>query len=82
MHLIVEAERSEALARGMQSFKIAAAKRPVDFFSSGPTFQGWKEGPVPLPKGYEPLPVAKPKGWLLREGWRRAGEVSLRDEPR
>jgi hypothetical protein len=26
--------------------------------------------------------VRRPQGWLLREGWKKAGELSARDVPR
>jgi REP element-mobilizing transposase RayT len=54
----------------------------VDYFSTGPGFLGWKEGVVPLPAGYEPLPTAVPETWLLTDGWRRGGgEISMRAVP-
>src|SRR5262245_1639747 len=54
---------------------------PVDYYSSGPRFDGWKEGAVDMPAGYRPLPVARPRTWLLAVGWRRAGEISMRAVP-
>lgn len=58
----------------------------LDPFSSGLSFPGWKELEDQLwrwrpPDGYLPLPVALPRTWLLREGWRRAGGISLFDVP-
>ena len=53
----------------------------VDYFSNGPTFDGWREGMVDLPHGYRPLPVARARTWLLRVGWRKAGSISQRAMP-
>jgi REP element-mobilizing transposase RayT len=53
----------------------------VDYFSSGPVFTGWDEGPQPLPSGYQPLPVRGARTWLLSTGWRKAGSISLRARP-
>lgn len=58
----------------------------VDYFSSGPSFTGWREleaGHVldPVPETYVPLPVARPQTWLLSVGWRKAGTISMHDVP-
>jgi REP element-mobilizing transposase RayT len=55
----------------------------VDPYSSGVAFVGWKEHPEPwpIPPGYEPLPVARPRSWLLRAGWRGQGAISLFETP-
>ena len=45
----------------------------VDYFSTGPSFRGWKEGVASMPDGYEPLPTGGPESWLLGVGWRRGG---------
>jgi REP element-mobilizing transposase RayT len=63
---------------------LAARSWRVDPYSSGISFDGWKEhpGPWPVPDGYEPLPVAKPTCWLLRAGWRQRGRtISLFETP-
>jgi REP element-mobilizing transposase RayT len=49
----------------------------VDYFSSGPTFDGWAEPKPPLPRRYEPLPTSPPATWLLRTGWRKHGPISM-----
>ncbi len=58
----------------------------VDPYSSGGVFPDWQErinapflasGP-PL---YDPLAVAPPQTWLLREGWKRHGLISYREIP-
>lgn len=48
------------------------ARAQVDRYSSGVLFDGWagKTRPFELPAGYEPLPVAGAKTWLLTTGWR------------
>jgi REP element-mobilizing transposase RayT len=54
----------------------------VDYFSSGPSFGGWKEGAASVPIGYEPLPTSVPESWLLLGGWMRGGgEISMRAVP-
>ena len=67
---------------------------PLDPYSSAAAFSGWREGvdaanrlltrpprawPVELAE--DPLPVCRPHSWLLRDGWRLGGEVSLREMP-
>lgn len=47
-----------------------------DPFSSGATFDGWREA--------EPVAAtvtSRPETWLLREGWRRRGTLSLGSVP-
>ncbi|HEX5633028.1 MAG TPA: transposase [Gemmatimonadales bacterium] len=55
----------------------------VDPYSSGVAFPGWAgvEGWFAWPPGYEPLPVSWPRTWLLTTGWRRWGEIGLREVP-
>jgi hypothetical protein len=44
----------------------------VDPASSGPWFSGWRPG-VRLPEAIGPPPVASPRTWLARQGWKRLG---------
>ena len=58
----------------------------VDWFSSAPMFAGWQEDAdeaflMRHPPTYEPLMVRRPRTWLMREGWKRAGAISQRDVP-
>ncbi len=58
----------------------------VDPFSSAISFPGWRElDNTPWmwkPRdSYDPLPVWKPRSWLLWIGWKRAGQISARDIP-
>jgi REP element-mobilizing transposase RayT len=58
----------------------------VDPFSSGILFPDWKEleGKAvmwPWRDTYDPLMVRRAQGWLLSEGWKKAGELSARDVP-
>ena len=56
----------------------------VDPFSSGPSFEGWRdlgEALDVLPDSYEPLPVWHPKTWLLAEGWKLYGLISTTEIP-
>ena len=57
----------------------------VDYYSSGPSFDGWAEldhSPflVQTPD-YPRLSVCRPRTWLLRTGWRQAGPISMRSIP-
>jgi REP element-mobilizing transposase RayT len=49
----------------------------VDYFSSGPTWDGWAETRPPLPRAYEPLETSAPATWLLRTGWMKRGQISM-----
>jgi REP element-mobilizing transposase RayT len=59
----------------------------VDPFSSGISFPDWAELQDralmwPIRETYDPLMVRRPRSWLLREGWRRAGgPISAREVP-
>jgi REP element-mobilizing transposase RayT len=53
----------------------------IDPFSSASSFDGWREPLDPWPETYEPLPVWKPKVWLLTEGWKLYGLISTRETP-
>ena len=144
IHLLVEADHEQALARGIQGLEIAAARRlnaaitverrlparrrglvfvgryhaeiiktprqarhalayvlnnwrrhredlagaaqrraAIDPYASGAVFDGWRDPPASLgfPADYQPLPVAAPRSWLLRVGWRRHGPIGVRDVP-
>jgi hypothetical protein len=55
------------------------AVRGIDPCSSARWFDGWRSpiGPV-----VEPSPVARPRTWLLRIGWRRRGLLDIEELPR
>ena len=59
----------------------------VDWFSNAAMFPDWaeyQEGEYALwegPATYEPLVVFRPKTWLLREGWKKVGEISTLEIP-
>jgi REP-associated tyrosine transposase len=88
VHLLVEAEGTQALGRGMQGLGIRLAKainrkhgaigRGIDPCSSGAWFGGWRDGVEP---SLEPAPVARPQTWLLRVGWRRSGPIGVDEAP-
>jgi REP element-mobilizing transposase RayT len=50
----------------------------VDEFSSARWFAGWAKPPE-MPE--EPSPVAQPRTWLARVGWRRLGAVRAGERP-
>jgi putative transposase len=63
-----------------------AVKWLVDPFSSGAGFPDWKELEDQhfmwkVRATYEPLMVRRPETWLLREGWKRHGAISVHDVP-
>ena len=49
----------------------------VDPYSSGPWFDGWKQGIVLAGDG----PGTRARTWLLREGWRRHGLIGIQESP-
>ena len=53
----------------------------VDPYSSAADFLGWKElrgsGQFERDGGFERVPLATPRLWLTREGWKRGGELSV-----
>jgi hypothetical protein len=51
----------------------------VDPASSGPWFQGWREGIIAFARS--PAPVARAATWLLRVGWRRHGLLDPSEVP-
>jgi len=57
----------------------------VDYYSSGPAFDGWKElehSPFLFQTpDYPRLSVSRPRTWLLSKGWRKAGPISMREVP-
>jgi REP element-mobilizing transposase RayT len=72
--------RRHGLDRGMETMFWE-----VDYYSSGPGFDGWQElDESPFlyeTPDYSRLSVCRPRTWLLRTGWRRAGNISMRDVP-
>ena len=52
----------------------------LDVASSGAWFDGWMRPPL-LPEAPGASAVARPRGWLLREGWRRQGLVDPAEVP-
>ena len=54
----------------------------IDPFSTAPSFGAWRSSPVnDWPPTYEALPVAPPKTWLLREGWKMYGLIDPEEVP-
>ena len=62
---------------------LAQRRAPIDPYSSGISFDGWRDHPTPFafPRGYLPLPVSSPDSWLLTTGWRRHGAIGLHEVP-
>ena len=62
----------------------AQRRAHVDPYSSGILFDGWRDAPARffVPEGYEPLPVAGARSWLLTTGWRLHHPlIGLREVP-
>ena len=57
--------------------QVIAPDVPIDVFSSGMFFDGWRELRLEDFEVNEPPPLAKAKTWLLRKGWRRHGLITL-----
>ncbi len=54
----------------------------VDPFSTAVHFEGWNDlHETGFSASYEPLPVWKPKTWLLSDGWRMYGLVPTSERP-
>ena len=54
----------------------------LDKYSSAISFTGWLErSNWPFPADYDPLPVCRPTTWLLREGWKLHGPISIYERP-
>lgn len=49
-----------------------------DPYSSGAWFEGWREGPTPVPR---PTVTARARVWLLTSGWKRHGLLHVREVP-
>ncbi len=54
---------------------------PVDTFTSGPWFDGWKETIRFAGLEAHIRPISDAKTWLLSVGWRRHGLISVYDMP-
>ena len=50
----------------------------VDPYSSGPWFEGWKQGIVLVSDG----PATRARTWLLRMGWRKHGLIGIDERPK
>jgi REP element-mobilizing transposase RayT len=65
---------------------VASLRRPwpVDPYSTASFFDGWKETNgqrIVVPSGYDGPMVWWPKTWLLSEGWRQRGLISMHFVP-
>ena len=56
-------------------------KASVDPYASGLSHPAWAARFTAVPAYYEPLPVSQPRTWLLREGYKRHGEVDPWETP-
>nr|HEX4315197.1 transposase [Kofleriaceae bacterium] len=59
---------------------VAARGAELDPYASGATFRGWRERVAP--PTYEPLVLAAPHTWLLREGWMKHPLISIHETPK
>ena len=61
----------------------AQRRAQVDPYSSGIAFAGWQgmTSPFPVPAWYQPLAVEAAQSWLFKTGWRKHGEIGLREVP-
>jgi REP element-mobilizing transposase RayT len=56
----------------------AAGRQQVDFFSSAPWFDGFRN---PMPQVLDPPPTRPPRTWLASVGWRRYGLIGFDEAP-
>ena len=59
---------------------VRLGREVVDPYSSGRWFAGWREGDLSLTAPLD-SPVVEARFWLLREGWYRAGLISIYGAP-
>ena len=60
----------------------AAPNWLIDPYSSAASFDGWNETELwPIAPADESLPVSAPHTWLLREGWKMYGAISVTEVP-
>src|SRR5262249_59586909 len=76
VHLLVEADQATSMQRGMQGLGVTDVG--IDSCSSGRWFAGWRE---PVERAKERVPIAPPRTWLLRVGWRRRGLIDAHEGP-
>jgi REP element-mobilizing transposase RayT len=57
--------------------RMVSAPHPMDQFSSGPWFDGWREHFTVRGIDVTIRPIADAKTWLLSTGWRRHGLLAL-----
>jgi len=70
------------LLNARKHWKQRTGKAPpvrLDDASSGRWFDGWRGGA--LPGSFARAEVARPRSWLLRQGWRRYGLIELAELP-
>ena len=53
----------------------------LDPYSSAVSFQGWAGHRFDVPETHEPLPISRPQGWLLAEGWKIHGLIRVGEVP-
>jgi hypothetical protein len=69
-------DRSHAARRGER-----VGPGAPDRFSSAAAFDGWRNVPRAESDATERAVTSQPRTWLLREGWRRHGLLSLDEIP-
>jgi putative transposase len=57
--------------------RMVHAPHPIDQFSSGPWFDGWRESFTVRGIDITIRPIADARSWLLTKGWRRHGLLPL-----
>jgi hypothetical protein len=65
---------------------VTSLRKPwkIDPYSSGITFDGWKQREYTLfriPEGYDGMFTWLPRTWLLKVGWRRWGLIDVDERP-
>ena len=57
-------------------------RQTLDRFASGAWFEGWKERFTVKGIDHVPRHLAKPRTWLMNDGWRKLGRLRLDEAPR
>jgi len=72
-------ETKNAIAYVLRNAARHYGHRGIDPYSSGMWFDGWRDRPraLAITTSTDPPPTSPPDSWLLREGWKKFGLVTI-----